>query len=126
MKHTAMYDSFCVIDFSLSLEGFGFITLLPFRQIPSLNGLNLLGENEKIESMRLRRAYEEKSDRECENADQRRMKKERTFSFLRQFRLRSSRLPLTTKWSFELSARETEGLVFIFIFIIFIFFNVKG
>ena len=79
MKHTAMYDSFCFIDFSLSLEGFGFITLLPFKQIPSLNGLNFLGENEKIGSMRLKRAYEEKSDQECENADQRRMKKERTF-----------------------------------------------
>ena len=79
MKHNTMYDSFCFIDFSLSLEGFGFITLLPFKQIPSLNGLNFLGENEKIGSMRLKRAYEEKSDQECENADQRRMKKERTF-----------------------------------------------
>ena len=108
MKHTAMYDSFCVIDFSLSLEGFGFITLLPFRQIPSLDGLNLLGENEKIGSMRLRRTYGEKSDQECENADQRRMNKERTFPFLRRFCLRSLRPPLTAKSSSELSARERE------------------
>ena len=76
----------------------------------------MLGENEKIGSMRLRRAYGEKSDRECENADQRRMKKERTFPFLRRFRLRSLRPPLTAKSSSELSAREREGLVFFFFF----------
>ena len=46
MQHPAVFDSFCFIDFSLSLDGFGFDTLLPVTQMPSLDGLNLLGENE--------------------------------------------------------------------------------